>query len=222
MGKFIDLASHPPFGRLTVIERVGNDIRNQAVWACQCSCGNIVTVCGAKLRSGHTKSCGCLHKKTLSALRKTHGMSGTPEYNSWNSMKDRCRNKDNQDFKNYGGRGITVCDRWLNSFENFFADMGPKPSPNHSIDRKDNDGNYYPGNCKWSTILEQANNTGKLKLFYATSPIGRRYISKNQAQFARDHKLKRTSIGQVLNGKRPRHKDWTFQTCRSSVMLLET
>jgi len=90
--------------------------------------------------------------------KTTHGMTKTPEYISWRRMKDRCFNPNSKDYPNWGGRGITVCDRWLNSFENFLADMGSRPTAKHSLDRIDNDGNYCPENCKWSTKAEQGNN----------------------------------------------------------------
>jgi hypothetical protein len=95
-----------------------------------------------------------------SAGTTTHGLSGTPEYTSWKGMKERCLNTRHKKFKNYGARGITVCERWMNSFDNFLADMGPKPEPkrDYSIERKNNDGNYEPGNCKWATQDEQQKN----------------------------------------------------------------
>jgi hypothetical protein len=100
-----------------------------------------------------------LVKETNRELQTTHGLSNTPEYNSWHSMKQRCINPDNKDYDNYGGRGIKVCDRWLNSFENFLIDMGPKPSENHSLDRyPDTNGHYEFNNCRWATSIEQCNN----------------------------------------------------------------
>lgn len=138
------------FGRLTVEKFAGITKFGNTTWLCSCTCGKSSIVISGDLRNGHTKSCGC--------LRKTHDDSSSTEYRSWHSMKHRCYDINNDNYSYYGGRGITVCDRWLNSYENFLADMGRKPSPKHSIDRIDNDGNYTPENCKWSTKSEQRNN----------------------------------------------------------------
>jgi hypothetical protein len=152
------------FGRLTV---VGFDhLRGKgkrAIWLCKCDCGKDRLVQGNHLRGGLSKSCGCLAKETTSKIKRKHGhtVSGgnkTPEYKAWIAIKTRCYKVDGVDYKNYGARGIIVCDRWLNSFENFIEDMGLKPSEKHSVDRINNDGNYEPANCKWSTHSEQMKN----------------------------------------------------------------
>ncbi len=129
---------------------------------CLCECGNKKTICAADVISGRTKSCNCLSIETARAKSTKHGMVKTPTYNSYSSMKSRCLNKRSKFFYRYGGRGITICDRWLNSFENFLEDMGEKPSKKHSIDRIDNNGNYEPSNCKWSTHHEQQRNKSGL------------------------------------------------------------
>lgn len=139
------------FGLLTVVERAGSDRFGRTQWKCQCDCGRDAVVALFRMKSGHTKSCGCYKPGNV-----THGKSRTPTYNSWLAMKQRCDYKGHAEYHRYGGRGITVCDRWK-SFENFIADMGERPA-GMSIDRIDVDGNYEPGNCRWATTGEQMRN----------------------------------------------------------------
>lgn len=152
-----DIQAGSVFGRLTVIGPVISQARIPRM-ACTCACGRRITVRRGALTSGNTRSCGCLRREVTRASRLTHGGSGTPEHRAWKEMRSRCSNPRRQFFGRYGGRGITVCDRWTDSFEAFVADMGPRPSPAHSLDRIDVNGNYEPGNCRWATALEQVYN----------------------------------------------------------------
>ncbi len=124
-----------------------------------CDCGQAKVVRLAHLRHGKIVSCGCVGH----APKEKHGLRHIPEYLIWKAMNERCTRVKCQSFKNYGGRGIKVCDRWRHDFKSFYEDMGPRPSPNHSIDRKDNDGNYEPGNCRWATAVEQRHNRRPVK-----------------------------------------------------------
>ena len=151
----IDLVSQQ-FGRLLVVKAAPNDKWNKAQWYCQCSCGRVLVVLSRRLRSGVTKSCGCIVRDCPNQL--THGMSNTRTYITWQHMKDRCYNSNHVYYDNYGGRGITVCGMWLDSFENFLEDMGERPE-GQSIDRINNDGNYEPSNCRWATRKEQYANS---------------------------------------------------------------
>lgn len=148
------------FGLWTVVARAPKRKQGNAIWWCRCECGAENAVSGGELKAGLSKSCGCRRaecNRLKAAKHVTHGLSHTPEYTCWGSMRHRCRNPKSSKYADYGGRGISVCERW-NSFENFLADMGRRPTPAHSLDRINNDGNYEPGNCRWATPKEQMNN----------------------------------------------------------------
>ena len=145
------------FGKLIAVKRIQRT-PSGTKWECVCDCGTVTEVFLCNLRPSNTTSCGCVHSEITVNRNTKHGKRYLPEYESWRGMKARCLRKSIKCYKYYGGRGITVCERWLNSFENFFDDMGIKPSPKHSIDRIDVDGDYCKENCKWSTPKEQSNN----------------------------------------------------------------
>ena len=164
MGKRIDLTGKR-FGRLTVIGKSHQNKEKRWFYKCQCDCGNIAFVPKNRLDSGVTRSCGCLQKQRSSEASKTHGLRHTKEYRTWSGMKDRCCNKKSKDYIRYGKRGITICKKWLNNFEDFLEDMGQAPSPSHQIDRIDNCGAYSPENCKWSTPKQNARNKSNSKIW---------------------------------------------------------
>lgn len=158
MSKLNDLTDKK-FCRLTVIERAENNKHNRAQWKCICDCGNTIIVSGNALLKGNTKSCGCL---TAEAIRKSknkkHGMSNTRIFHCWSAMKDRCNNPNNKAYKNYGGRGITICPEWM-EFQPFYDwSMANGYADNLTIDRINVNGNYEPSNCQWITKKEQNNN----------------------------------------------------------------
>jgi hypothetical protein len=143
------------FGRWTVIGRAPN-VGRFAYWECRCDCGEIGRVRASSLTAGDSRSCGCyqLEQSTI------HGrsISRDPEYNAWNNIKQRCLNPNRKNWAFYGGRGVTICDEWRNSFESFYACIGPRPGRGYSVDRIDNDRGYEPGNVRWATRSEQAQN----------------------------------------------------------------
>lgn len=147
------------FGRLQVLWAAGRRERNRVYWTCQCDDGNVSFVRTAQLINGGTRSCGCLQREAVTALCKarqtTHGHYHTPEHVAYVAAKGRCTNPKNRAYKNYGGRGIKFL---FTSFLQFFAELGPRPSPAHSLDRKNNDGHYEPGNLRWGTLLQQRRN----------------------------------------------------------------
>jgi hypothetical protein len=150
------------FGRLVGVAFAKINAHHQACWLCRCDCGNEVVICGSNLRRGNTFSCGCLHIAFATLLTLSHGHTRargkSSEYISWQAMRARCTKREDKVFRYHGALGVRVCDRWLHSFENFLADMGPRPK-GKTLDRfPDPNGNYEPGNCRWATRFEQRHN----------------------------------------------------------------
>lgn len=149
------------FNRLLVLGYVGTNPHGHATWLCLCDCGQYSVVARSGLIHGTTRSCGCLQREWATTDKLTHGMTLTPEYRCWRAIINRCENPKSAQYKDYGGRGIAVCERWRHSFENFLADMGAKPGPKYSIERLGNDLGYSPDNCRWATATEQMNNMSR-------------------------------------------------------------
>lgn len=200
MRKLIDLTGKQ-IGNYKVIKH--NHTGHSSFWLCECVCGNIRVVSGDNLRRGHSKGCGCQTKQRVSEANRKHGMYQSSEYSSWRSMKARCLSKNDPYYHIYGGRGIILCDRW-NSFENFFADMGLKPTKKHSIDRIDVNGNYEPSNCRWATPKEQGNNTTRT-----------RYVTFNGATLSLKMMSEKNNISYIVLKNRLRY-GWSEEQALST------
>ena len=166
------------FGRLTVVQHIGSTTHGQSCWLCQCDCGNTTIANGSILRSGQKKSCGCLVKEHYTKIGKARkkGHRDSRLFSVWRSMKQRCLNPKSKAYVHYGGRGITVCDEWKNSYDVFYewaiANGYDESAPRGqcTIDRIDNDKGYSPNNCRWTTMLAQNNNQRKKQRNQADPP----------------------------------------------------
>jgi hypothetical protein len=145
------------FGRLTVVGFAGV-VKKRRSWECVCDCGGIIVTAASRLKNGYCKSCGCLKSEADSIRFAKHRKRFSREYNTWTHMKQRCFNPKNAAYKDYGERGITVCKRWIDSFEDFLSDVGEAPGKEYMIDRIDNNGNYEPGNVRWALSSTQNSN----------------------------------------------------------------
>lgn len=157
MSRFVDHTGKV-FGRWTVRNFAGKNQLGKTFWICDCVCGNSKKVSSSHLVSGKSKSCGCFRKDRNSKENSKHHKSESTEYSIWRNIKTRCCNKNNERYPDYGGRGVKICDRWLDSFENFYEDMGDRPSDIHTIERLNVNGGYSPDNCVWATNVEQSRN----------------------------------------------------------------
>jgi hypothetical protein len=192
MGKFVakDRVGER-YGRLVVLELSHKGKSGHYYWKCQCDCGNVVVVSGSHLGSGHTQSCGCLKVESISRVSKSHGLSKTSTYYVWKCARQRCKNSNNKEYSNYGGRGITFCKRWDN-YENFLEDMGERPE-GMEIDRIDVNGNYEPENCRWTTSKEnQRNRTNNHLITY-------RGETKCLAAWAEEYEIDYNILSQRVN-----------------------
>jgi len=188
--KPLDL-SGKKFGKLTVIEKSGKNNNGCILWKCQCDCGNITILSGSRINLGKVKSCGCFTGESAKKRNSTHGMTKTRTYRIWQCMKSRCYYEKDQAYQHYHGRGITICDRWLNSFENFLEDMGKAPK-GLTLDRINNDKGYSKENCRWATYEEQNKNRS-----------GNKFLTFNDktkciSDWAKEIGITKTSLGKRL------------------------
>lgn len=199
MGRLIDIKGKR-FGRLLILNKVKAKNKAGAYWLCVCDCGNKTIVHSGNLRLGHTKSCGCLKKDNPPNYK--HGKSQIHDrtYRTWIGMRQRCNNLKSNGYKNYGGRGIKICERWHN-FENFFSDMGERPQ-GKSINRINNDGNYEPDNCEWATQKQQRRNSRKTKLSSENIKETRklRISGKSFSEIAKKYNVSSSTIYNALRG----------------------
>lgn len=156
------------FGRLTVVGRAPNEKNKETRWRCLCECGREKSVISTSLRAGNTRSCGCFHRDVVVLQKTIHGGSKDREFSIWSGIKARCFCETNQDWPSYGGRGISMCAKWRNSYPAFLADVGRRPYPEAQLDRIDNDGDYAPENVRWASPLVNNRNRRCSRNRYST------------------------------------------------------
>ena len=185
MGRKIKDRTGEQFGKWTVVvfsHTIKKSYGSTTYWECKCACENTAVVSIDNLRAGKSTSCGCTRGHRI------HHMSSTPTYRSWQGMKERCYNHKAIAYARYGGRCISVCARWKDSFENFYNDMGERPSIKYSLDREDNEGNYTPDNCRWATKEEQGNNRS------TNRHLTYKGVTMNLGQWANKLNIDRTTL----------------------------
>ncbi len=191
------------FGRLTVCDIDEWGGKKKVKWICLCDCSVFVSVRGETLLNGRTRSCGCLLRKSTATRMTAHGatvgVTRTREFASWINMRSRCNNPNSTGWKRYGKRGIKVCERWNHSFVNFLSDMGPCPE-GQEIDRNDNDGDYEPSNCKWSTRKEQMGHTSRSR---SVTIAG---ITKTLSVWCEEHDVSMSNLRHRLKFNWPEHE----------------
>lgn len=202
------------FGKLEVLgqAKITNKKDKNTQWFCRCECGNLCVKSRNSLVTGHVKSCGCLARQTKN-IRYDNRI-----YKCWHSMIDRCYSPKNKSFKNYGAKGICVCDEWKDNYNNFYDwAISSGYASNLTIDRKDSNGNYCPDNCRWISLSENVALANKENvrrkpkfLYYGISPEGKYFEFPNAEQFARNNNLRGTSITRCANGIRKSYKGWIF------------
>lgn len=202
MAKFVDRTGQQ-HGRLHVLRVHDKDAKGNYRWLCQCDCGNELIVRGYSLAS-HTNSCGCLQKERTSTARSSHRLSGNSLYSTYHTMLRRCQDPEAEGFEFYGGKGISVCERWLEAdgqgLSNFISDMSPRPK-GATLDRKDSTKNYEPSNCRWATATTQSYNQGKRK-DNSSGKVGVYWVprlNKWTAQISKNRKRVHLGVFQTMN-----------------------
>lgn len=201
------------FGKLTVVRYLHSDKHKRRTYECVCQCGRSTVTTGIALRSGKTKSCGCLLKEYYAnGASATHKKSKTRLYRVWASMKDRCGNPRTPGYRNYGERGITVCNSWIESFENFYAwAMSNGYKDGLTLDREDNNGNYNPNNCRWVTHQVQCNNTRRTRRITAKGE------TMSIAQWARRFGIHPTTINSYVNSHSISYEEYMSMRMKGEI-----